>query len=923
MESIVGRVNETRRIFDSVSSQDVRCIIVYGSQFIGKTLLLKTLANEWHENNLFRTVYHDLAKNHYQKDEELVSHLTDLIMGEWEIEVELAGVGGNPTSTVHNRLNRWRTFLNTLSEENQLLLILDSFEHVIPSSLGTTSEQQTKEPHKNDNDLEEFIFGNVQLFADDNSTPDEQDSLEPSSTNGQTEEPNLFLSTFLPELIESEHIKLIIGTHIVDLRRIIDLFPSHSDQIRTIRLGFLDKDGTERLIQTEDLDDLVTWSNPEAVDRVWQLTNGHPYLVRVLCAAVSDMIFQDIGEITKAVVVQPHMVDGAIRTAEDAFEPLFENWWEELVEGEQLILTSIAQAYPNSVSADYLQIILNDLKLSNIVLNQVSEKALNETSWVKLSLRDLLAKVQSMDMVVVDNQTYRLSIQLFRDWVLKNVEISETDETLVQHTALAVIDDHKRGNASLQRWVRPILAVSSTLIRNILMAVFVILLIGVLVLLPFTNQMQDIRSLSTQIVNGELLRSFQEQLSTDSQPPSQPVVVEDSTGIENNEEVPSDTSDNVITTEENPPATEPNLSAQEGVALSNTEAVKNNQAEDNSNPTSLAENSVAGPSSPDLSQDSSTEQPESTRSPLTVWQALYTDSEVWSVAYSRDSKQLAVGLENGTILLWPLEADNIAEVVPRQLSGHTDAVYTLAFDPTNPNYLASASADYSIRLWNVETGENSTTLFGHTADVLSIAYNPDGSQLASGSADGTVRLWNVSSGTLMNTLWEGQGWMLSLAFSADGTKLAVGNANGRIQIWDPDIRILLHTFDAHTDWVSSVAFAPSGQSLASGAYDRSTLLWQIQERRAERLPDTSTEQSEQGLALVNSVAFHHSGKYLMAGYENSIIALWDVETMELLTTLSAHEEDIRSVAFSPDGLTAASGSLDGKVQLWQVEFDLQ
>ena len=67
----------------------------------------------------------------------------------------------------------------------------------------------------------------------------------------------------------------------------------------------------------------------------------------------------------------------------------------------------------------------------------------------------------------------------------------------------------------------------------------------------------------------------------------------------------------------------------------------------------------------------------------------------------------------------------------------------MAYSPDGKT-LASGSDDATIRLWDVETGEEKSTLTGHTDWVRSVAYSPDGKTLASGSGDGTVLLWDVS-----------------------------------------------------------------------------------------------------------------------------------------------------------------------------------
>ena len=123
------------------------------------------------------------------------------------------------------------------------------------------------------------------------------------------------------------------------------------------------------------------------------------------------------------------------------------------------------------------------------------------------------------------------------------------------------------------------------------------------------------------------------------------------------------------------------------------------------------------------------------------WKTLRALTKSWflGVAFSPDGKRLAVAApSNNEVLLWDLQSDQ----APRSLRRHSEYVLTVAFSPDGRR-LYSGSGDNTLRVWDVELGEELLAFNPEVGDVMALAVSSDGKTIATGGEIGTVTIWKT------------------------------------------------------------------------------------------------------------------------------------------------------------------------------------
>ena len=251
--------------------------------------------------------------------------------------------------------------------------------------------------------------------------------------------------------------------------------------------------------------------------------------------------------------------------------------------------------------------------------------------------------------------------------------------------------------------------------------------------------------------------------------------------------------------------------------------------------------------------------------------------------------------------------DNTGEVDP--LEGQASQTNGAALSADGRRALL-ASADRSVRLWDVEAGRERRRFIGHTASVWSVAFSPDGKRALSGGADQTVRLWDVDSGSELRRFEGHAGLILCVSFAPDGKRALSAALDHSIVLWDVATGKELRRLDGVAHDVNAVAFAPSGsEALLCG--DNVIHLVDLKTGKELRAFKGHT-------ASVTSVCFSPDGKYVLSGSDDGSVRLWETASGRLVRSFVGHDSYVKSVAFSADGKRVLSGGTDTTVRLWDA-----
>jgi WD40 repeat protein len=327
-----------------------------------------------------------------------------------------------------------------------------------------------------------------------------------------------------------------------------------------------------------------------------------------------------------------------------------------------------------------------------------------------------------------------------------------------------------------------------------------------------------------------------------------------------------------------------------------------------------------------------------------------SDIAFTSLAWHPHGKVLAVGLANGVIQIWDMDAARFT----RSLFGHRDLIASL--DWSGGSQLVSSSRDGTVKTWDVEHPSSGQRLNRGEAPVRHAVWNSAGSRLAWRDVEGTTIIWNQHTrspedeffesdagatalawhpmydciafaradtvllfeigATTDPTEFRSEGTVWMIRFSPGGQRIATAGAGKSIEVWDVATGAKVATLD-HGESVRALCWT-SPSEVCSIDQLATLRRWYLKGELAEAVASMKLPTD-----FATSLAVNPERTQLAVATQEGLLHLVDLKSFTVSGRLTGHQGTSWSVAYSETGNRLFSGGQDGTLRIWDLKTRLQ
>ncbi|XP_056452195.1 WD repeat-containing protein 37-like isoform X1 [Gadus chalcogrammus] len=252
----------------------------------------------------------------------------------------------------------------------------------------------------------------------------------------------------------------------------------------------------------------------------------------------------------------------------------------------------------------------------------------------------------------------------------------------------------------------------------------------------------------------------------------------------------------------------------------------------------------------------------------------------------------------------------------KEYAGHRDGIWDLSVSRTGPLVLGTASADHSAMLWSIETGKCLLKYVGHQGSVNSIKFHPTEQMALTASGDQTAHIWRymVQLPTPMpaTDLTQQQ---QPPPYEEDGElsdrEEPDGEGEGPSEC--PCVRVAATTLRSHQGVVIAADWLVGGRQVVTASWDRAANLYDVE---TSELVHSLTGHDQE----LTHCCTHPSQRLVVTSSRDTTFRLWDFRdpAIHSVNVFQGHTDTVTSAVFTA-GDNVVSGSDDRTVKVWDLK----
>jgi WD40 repeat protein len=207
---------------------------------------------------------------------------------------------------------------------------------------------------------------------------------------------------------------------------------------------------------------------------------------------------------------------------------------------------------------------------------------------------------------------------------------------------------------------------------------------------------------------------------------------------------------------------------------------------------------------------------------------------VLALSFSPDGKLLATGggepSRSGELKIFNVADGKLDRAIA---DAHSDTIFGVSFSPDGKE-LASCAADRFVKVFDSAKGTLLRSFEGHTHHVLGVAWRADGKVIASCGADNVVKVWDFLTGDQKLTTQPLGKEVTSIQFIGDSPRTIVTSGDKTVRLFNTDNGGNERNYPGGEDFMYSLAITVDGKIAVAGGQDSVLKVWNVENAQVIR-----------------------------------------------------------------------------------------